>query len=55
MMRPHTAIIRVYDSAGNVIATHEHKGRIAPESLLIAGWQMIRHLIDAFCTLYGTK
>jgi hypothetical protein len=22
-MRPHTAIIRVYDSAGNVIATHE--------------------------------
>jgi hypothetical protein len=25
-MRPHTAIIRVYDSAGNVIATHEHKG-----------------------------
>jgi len=24
--RSHDAVIRVYDSAGNVIATHEHKG-----------------------------
>jgi hypothetical protein len=25
-MRPHAAVIRVYDEAGNVIETHEHKG-----------------------------
>jgi hypothetical protein len=24
--RSHDAVIRVYDDAGNVIATHEHKG-----------------------------
>ena len=24
--RPHHAVIRVYDEAGNVIETHEHKG-----------------------------
>jgi hypothetical protein len=24
--RPHDAVIRVYDEAGNVIETHEHKG-----------------------------
>jgi hypothetical protein len=24
--RSHAAVIRVYDGAGNVIATHEHKG-----------------------------
>jgi len=24
--RAHHAVIRVYDDAGNVIATHEHKG-----------------------------
>jgi hypothetical protein len=24
--RSHTAVIRVYDEAGNVIETHEHKG-----------------------------
>ncbi|HEX9271426.1 MAG TPA: hypothetical protein VF899_05995 [Pyrinomonadaceae bacterium] len=24
--RSHHAVIRVYDSAGNVIETHEHKG-----------------------------
>jgi hypothetical protein len=24
--RAHDAVIRVYDEAGNVIATHEHKG-----------------------------
>jgi hypothetical protein len=24
--RPHRAVIRVYDEAGNVIETHEHKG-----------------------------
>jgi len=24
--RSHYAVIRVYDAAGNVIATHEHKG-----------------------------
>ena len=24
--RPHDAVIRVYDAAGNVIETHEHKG-----------------------------
>jgi len=24
--RAHTAVIRVYDDAGNVIGTHEHKG-----------------------------
>jgi hypothetical protein len=24
--RSHDAVIRVYDSAGNVIKTHEHKG-----------------------------
>jgi hypothetical protein len=24
--RSHYAVIRVYDSAGNVIETHEHKG-----------------------------
>jgi hypothetical protein len=23
---PHRAVIRVYDDAGNVIETHEHKG-----------------------------
>jgi hypothetical protein len=25
-MWPHAAVIRVYDEAGNVIETHEHKG-----------------------------
>ena len=25
-MRPRTAVIRVYDEAGNVIETHGHKG-----------------------------
>jgi hypothetical protein len=25
--RSHDAVIRVYDEAGNVIATHEHAGR----------------------------
>jgi len=25
-MRPHAAVIRVYDAAGNVIETHEHAG-----------------------------
>jgi hypothetical protein len=24
--RPHNAVIRVYDAAGNVIETHEHAG-----------------------------
>ena len=24
--RPHPVVIRVYDTAGNVIKTHEHKG-----------------------------
>jgi hypothetical protein len=24
--RPHDAVIRVYDDAGNVIATHDHAG-----------------------------
>jgi hypothetical protein len=49
--RSHDAVIRVYDAAGNVIETHEHKGRfqrvvtlhrIAPESFLIAEWLVIR-------------
>jgi len=26
MARSHNAVIRVYDAAGNVIETHEHKG-----------------------------
>lgn len=26
--RSHDAVIRVYDHAGNVIETHEHKGRV---------------------------
>jgi hypothetical protein len=26
--RSHHALIRVYDEAGNVIETHEHKGRV---------------------------
>jgi hypothetical protein len=25
-MRPHTAVIRVYDEAGNMIETHEQAG-----------------------------
>ena len=25
-IQPHTTVIRVYDDAGNVIETHEHKG-----------------------------
>jgi hypothetical protein len=25
-MRAYTAVIRVYDEAGNVIETHQHKG-----------------------------
>ena len=25
-MRPYTAVIRVYDAAGNVIETHKHAG-----------------------------
>ena len=25
-MRPHTAVVGVYDDAGNVIVTHEHAG-----------------------------
>jgi hypothetical protein len=27
---PHAAVIRVYDEAGNVIETHEHKGISRP-------------------------
>jgi len=31
--RSHDAVIRVYDAAGNVIETHEHKGiKISPKS-----------------------
>ena len=26
--RSHRAVIRVYDAAGNVIETHEHKGEL---------------------------
>jgi hypothetical protein len=26
--RSHLAVIRVYDAAGNVIETHEHKGEL---------------------------
>ena len=26
--RSHEAVIRVYDAAGNVIETHEHKGEV---------------------------
>jgi hypothetical protein len=26
LMRPYTAVIRVFDAAGNVIETHEHAG-----------------------------
>ena len=26
--RSHNAFVRVYDGAGNVIETHEHKGRV---------------------------
>ena len=26
--RSHDAVIRVYDAAGNVIETHEHKGEL---------------------------
>jgi hypothetical protein len=25
-MQAHTAVVRVYEDAGNVIETHEHKG-----------------------------
>ena len=32
--RSHDAVIRVYDSAGNVIETHEHKGDFQAVSLL---------------------
>jgi hypothetical protein len=28
--RSHDAVIRVYDAAGNVIETHEHKGDFRP-------------------------
>jgi len=28
--RSHEGVIRVYDEAGNVIETHEHKGELSP-------------------------
>jgi len=31
--RSHDAVIRVYDDAGNVIETHEHKGESQAEYL----------------------
>jgi hypothetical protein len=36
-MRPYTAVIRVYDEAGNVIETHERKGEFKE-------WQAVRHV-----------
>jgi hypothetical protein len=32
--RSHNAVIRVYDAAGNVIETHEHKGDFKEPSIL---------------------
>ena len=34
--RSHDAVIRVYDAAGNVIETHEHKGEFKEPRTLIA-------------------
>jgi hypothetical protein len=34
--RSHDAVISVYDAAGNVIETHEHKGGISKKAELIA-------------------
>ncbi|HTG52256.1 MAG TPA: hypothetical protein VMA33_05285, partial [Candidatus Tectomicrobia bacterium] len=34
--RSHDAVIRVYDTAGNVIETHEHKGREDATTSLLA-------------------
>jgi hypothetical protein len=31
-MRSHDAVIRVYDEAGNVIETHQHKGEFETRS-----------------------
>ena len=35
--RSHNAVIRVYDDAGNVIETHEHKGDYV-EPYQVYGW-----------------
>jgi hypothetical protein len=35
--RSHDAVIRVYDEAGDVIETHEHKGECKEPSALCAG------------------
>jgi hypothetical protein len=32
--RSHDAVIRVYDEAGNVIETHEHKGKFKEPQIL---------------------
>ena len=36
--RSHHAVIRVYDEAGNVIETHEHKGEFRRELLPRRHW-----------------
>ena len=35
--RSHDAVIRVYDEAGNVIETHEHKGDFTHQTKLLPG------------------
>jgi hypothetical protein len=46
--RSHDAVIRVYDAAGNVIETHEHKG----DHFVIAVWRAKRIHEQEFVECY---
>jgi hypothetical protein len=48
--RSHDAVIRVYDEAGNVIETHEHKGDFKEWWLLVTGsaWLLLPHAEDGY-------
>jgi hypothetical protein len=41
--RHHDAVIRVYDAAGNVIETHEHKGEFKEWWILLASHDTSRY------------
>jgi hypothetical protein len=49
--RSHGAVIRVYDAAGNVIETHEHKSNNLPDGAAPGGFQAsVRQMLPTFVT-----
>jgi hypothetical protein len=43
--RSHNAVIRVYDEAGNVIETHQHKGEFKECSYHLRGRSALEHSV----------